>query len=296
VTDAQGAAAVTVVGTGVMGSAIARALLDGGHHVVAWNRTQSRAEPLRAAGAELADRLGDAIRTSRVTIMCVAHQAAAVELLETPDVREALHGRTLVQLTTGTAAEARAGAERAREHGITYVDGAIMAYPRTIGTDAAVILYAGPDSAFGAHEALLGELGQAHHVGEDAARPAVIDAALVALFYGALAGFLHGAVLTRAEGIEVEEYLRFAGPFFAGFVSDAVRETGERVLARSFDDPQSSLHTHLTGIDRLVVRSSREAGIDPTIMEAIRDSFVQAIAAGCGAKDIACLVDVATDK
>lgn len=294
--DAQGAAVVTVVGTGAMGSAIVRALLGGGHRVVAWNRTQSRAEPLRAAGAELADSLGDAIRASRVTIMCVAHQAAAVELLETSEVRKALHGRTLVQLTTGTAAEARVGAERAGEHGITYVDGAIMAYPRTIGTEAAVILCAGSEGAFAAQEALLGELGQAHHVGEDAARPAAIDAALIALFYGALAGFVHGAVLTRAEGIEVEEYLRFARPFFVGFVSDAVRETGERLLARNYDHPQSSLHTHLTGIDRLVVRSSREAGIDSAIMEAIRDSFMQAIAAGRGAEDIACLVEVATDK
>ena len=39
---------VTVIGTGVMGSALARALAGAGHQVTAWNRTRSRALPLLA--------------------------------------------------------------------------------------------------------------------------------------------------------------------------------------------------------------------------------------------------------
>ena len=42
---------VTVIGTGVMGSALARALAGAGHQVTAWNRTRSRALPLASAGA-----------------------------------------------------------------------------------------------------------------------------------------------------------------------------------------------------------------------------------------------------
>jgi 3-hydroxyisobutyrate dehydrogenase-like beta-hydroxyacid dehydrogenase len=285
--------AVTVVGAGVMGSALARALLAGGRSVTVWNRTLSRAGPLGAAGAVLTDNLADAIRAGDVVLMCIANQAAVTELLSDPEVVDALRGRTLVQLTTGTAADGRRGAEFARDHDITYVDGAIMAYPRTVGTEAAVVLYSGAEAAFAAHRSLLSDLGKAHYVGEDAGRPAVLDAALIALFYGTLAGFLHGAILTRAEGIEIEQYLELARPFFAGFVSEAVQETGERILARNYADAQSSMHTHLGGIDLLVVGSSREAGIDFETMASIRDTFARAIAVGRGDEDIACLVEVA---
>jgi len=292
-TEQEQPVAVTVVGTGTMGSALARALLAGGHEVTVWNRTAARAEPLREAGASVAAELVQGVRASAVTIMCVADQAAARELLADPQLLEALAERTLVQLTTGTASDGRSNAGAASGHGIPYLDGAIMAYPRTVGTDAAVFLYAGDRGTFTACEGLLRRLGTARYVGEDAGRPAVLDAALIAFFYGTLAGLLHGAILTDAEGIELEEFFELARPFFATFVTEAVLETGERILAADYSDAQSSMKTHLGGIDLLVVGSSREAGIDHGIMSAIRDSFVGAVDAGHGDDDIAVLLEVA---
>jgi 3-hydroxyisobutyrate dehydrogenase-like beta-hydroxyacid dehydrogenase len=126
--------AVTMVGTGVMGSALAGALLRAGHQVTVWNRTAARAEPLREAGASVAGSLPEAIAASDVTLMCVSNQAAADELLSDPEVLEGLRGKTLVQMNTGTPEDGRRNAVSAAEHRITYLDGAMMAYPRSIGT------------------------------------------------------------------------------------------------------------------------------------------------------------------
>jgi 3-hydroxyisobutyrate dehydrogenase-like beta-hydroxyacid dehydrogenase len=292
--EGSATAPVTVVGAGVMGSALARALLAAGHPVTVWNRTPYRAEPLHAAGATLGMSLVEAIEASEVTVMCVANQAAASELLADGAVLAALRGRTLVQLTTGTPADGRRSQAFAEDRGITYLDGAIMAYPRSIGTAAAVILYSGPQAAFDAQAELLRALGTAHYVGEDAGRPAVIDAALIAFYYGTLAGFIHGASLVRREGIDLAGYLELARPFFATFVTDAVQETGERIIAGDYSDAQSSMYTHLGGIDLLVVGSSREAGLDHEIMTAIKDTFARAVAAGRGDEDIASLIEVAS--
>src|SRR4051795_8910127 len=47
-------ATIAVLGTGRMGSAIVRRLLDTGHRVTVWNRTAGKTEPLVAAGARAA--------------------------------------------------------------------------------------------------------------------------------------------------------------------------------------------------------------------------------------------------
>ncbi|GGR33341.1 hypothetical protein GCM10010219_42900 [Streptomyces netropsis] len=47
-TDAQ--SAVTVIGLGEMGFALAGAFLDGGHPTTVWNGTSERADPLVARG------------------------------------------------------------------------------------------------------------------------------------------------------------------------------------------------------------------------------------------------------
>jgi len=286
---------VTVIGTGVMGSALARALAGAGHDVTAWNRTRSRAEPLAAAGVTIADGLLDAVRGSDPVIMCVSNQAAAAELLADPALTDLLRGRTLVQMTTGTPADGRRNAAWAQPLGIGYVDAAILAYPREMGTPDAEIFYSGPAAA--PEEApglgpLLETLGTVHYLGDDAGRAAVVDAALIAFFYGTMAGFVQCVNLATAEGVPIGDLLPISGPFFSRFVANAVTETGERLTERRYGEPQSSLDTHLGGIDLLVLGSSREAGIDTGVVTAIRDSFAAAVAAGHGADDIAILADL----
>lgn len=46
---------VSVLGTGIMGAAMARNLARAGHTVRVWNRTRSKAEPLAAEGAHIAE-------------------------------------------------------------------------------------------------------------------------------------------------------------------------------------------------------------------------------------------------
>ncbi len=286
------AADVTVIGAGAMGSAIAHALLAAGQNVTVWNRTREKLEPLRDAGAVRADSLPGAVGRTPVSVMCVSDQTAVAEVMDAPGVIEALRGRTLLQLTTGTALDGRRGKAFAQDHGIKYLTGALMAYPRSIGTSAAVILCAGEKPNFYACEPILSALGAVRYIGDDTGRPAAIDAALIAFFYGALAGFLHGAALARAEEIPMNDFLELALPYFRGFIAEAVAETGERLLTRDYSVPQSSMHTHLGGVDKLVIGASQAASVEHQMMSAIKGVFLRAIAEGRGDEDIASVIEV----
>lgn len=56
---------------------------------------------------------------------------------------EALAGRTILNVTSGTPDDARAMHLWTQGLGMRYLDGAILAYPEQIGTEAARILVAG---------------------------------------------------------------------------------------------------------------------------------------------------------
>lgn len=283
-------ATVTVIGTGTMGSALARALLAAGLAVTVWNRTAARAQPLADAGATVVGELGEAIASSETVITCVASPAVVDELVARPSALRSLAGRTLVQLTTGRPAEIRRGAEFAHSRGIDYLGGAIMAHPRTVGTAEAVLLFGGDEAIFERRRPLLETLGTLRFLGTDPGGPTAMDAALIAFFYGAVSGFLHGARLTRAEAIDVATYLSLAGPFLKDFIAAATADAAARIASGDTSDPQSSLETHLGGIDDLVVGTSRDAGIELSVMAAIRDEIAAAVRGGRGGEDITSLL------
>jgi 3-hydroxyisobutyrate dehydrogenase-like beta-hydroxyacid dehydrogenase len=283
-------AAVSVLGTGTMGSALARALLQAGHQVTVWNRTATRAAPLAELGATVAAEPTDAIGASPTVIVCVASPAVVNDLLGRDDVRSSLQGRTLVQLTTGRPAEVRRGVDAAGP-GIVYLGGAILAYPRMVGTAEAMLLFGGEPEVYERARPVLEALGTVRFLGPDPAAPSAMDAALIAFFYGSLAGFLHGARIARAEGLELELYGSLAGPFVRDFVAAATADAAARIVSGDWSEPQSSIDTHFGGIDDLVIGTSRDAGLEAPVMAAIRDELAAAIAAGNGGLDIASLLD-----
>ena len=86
---------VGFVGLGIMGSGMARNLLEKGHDVMVWNRTPSRMEPLVAAGAVAGVSPADVARRCPVVMMCVS---------DTPDVDSVLssEGGLLEGLSEGS--------------------------------------------------------------------------------------------------------------------------------------------------------------------------------------------------
>ncbi|MDF1595279.1 MAG: NAD(P)-dependent oxidoreductase [Acidimicrobiia bacterium] len=71
------------IGLGIMGSGMARNLVEKGHDVTVWNRTTSRADELAAVGAVAVDSPKAVAESCDITMICVS---------DTPDVEAVLHG------------------------------------------------------------------------------------------------------------------------------------------------------------------------------------------------------------
>lgn len=78
---ADGKPALGFIGTGVMGTPIARKLLESGFALTVWNRTPGKLEALRQAGAEVAGSPADLARASEIVFLCVTDTAAVEDVV-----------------------------------------------------------------------------------------------------------------------------------------------------------------------------------------------------------------------
>lgn len=144
---------LSVIGLGAMGSALATTLLKAGHPVTVWNRSAAKAAPLQALGATLAPSVGAAIAASDITLVCVDNYAVSQQLLD--EASDAVAGKLLVQLSTGSPQGARALESWSHARGAGYLDGAILCFPDQIGTTDASIICSGASAAFSDAEPVL---------------------------------------------------------------------------------------------------------------------------------------------
>ena len=282
---------IAVVGTGRMGSALARALLAAGHRTTVWNRTRDKAEPLAALGAVIAPSVLDAVSAAEIIIVNVSDYAATADILHDATVASAVRGKLIVELTSGTPHGAREVADWCARHGASYLDGAIMATPDFIGTDAGTILISGQSQAFQENDAVFRALGgNVQHVGQDPGRANALDSALLALMWGALFGALNAIAVCQAEEIELGELGRqwaVTAPVVEGLVTDLIKRTSAGRFAAD-EETLSSIAIHHSSFQHLLELMDAR-GIDRSVVDGYGSIFQRAIAAGQVHGDLAAL-------
>ncbi|MBC2904085.1 NAD(P)-dependent oxidoreductase [Streptomyces cupreus] len=285
--------AVTILGLGPMGRALAGAFLDAGVRTTVWNRTPGRDRDLVARGAIGASTAAEAVAASPLTVVCVVNYDASDAILRQDDVTAALKSRTVVNLTADTPDRARDTAAWAAEHGISYLDGAIMTPTPSIGTPEAVFILSGPKDLHDRHRPVLSVLGGTHtHLGEDIGRAAAYDIALLDIFWTAMAGYAHALAVARAEGVTARELAPFAQgigailpPLFAEFAGDADDGSYSGELNPIASAASSMAH---------IVHASESHGIDASLMRVVEGLARRVIAEGHGTDGFVRVTDLLT--
>ncbi|MGW0607235.1 NAD(P)-dependent oxidoreductase [Streptomyces sp. NPDC002640] len=282
---------VTVLGLGPMGRALAGAFLDAGLTTTVWNRTPGRDQELTARGAVGVRSAEEAVAASDLTVVCVVNYDAADSVLRRPEVTTALKGRTVVNLSADTPARARGTAAWAAEHGVRYLDGAIMTPAPTIGTPHAVLIHSGPQELYREHKPVLDALGGTHtHLGEDIGRAAAYDIALLDIWWTAMTGYMHALAVARAEGISAQELAPFAqgiGAILPPAFAEAAVEVDNGTYAAKVNPLTSAASTMAH-----IVHTSEAHGIDASVIRAAEGLARRAIGLGHGGDELTRLVDL----
>ena len=123
---------VTVVGCGVMGSAIIRALMAKDFQVTIVDLNMEAAQPYIEKGAKYAASLDESGEEDFILLNLPTHDIAAAVIKNTSDKK--LAGKILVDTTTSTPSEVKDMAAITAERNMIHLDAAIEVYPGDIGT------------------------------------------------------------------------------------------------------------------------------------------------------------------
>ena len=274
--------AVTVLGLGPMGRALAGAFLDAGLRTTVWNRTPGREGDLVERGALGVRSPEAAVAASGLTVVCVVNHDAVDAIVRRGAVTDALKRRTVVSLTADTPDRARTTAAWAADHGIEYLDGAIMTPTTTIGTPAAVFLHSGPADLYRRHRPVLDALGGTHtHLSEDIGRAAAYDIALLDIFWTAMTGYAHALAVARAEGVTARELAPFAKGI-GTILPPLFEQLAEDVDSGRFSGENNPITSAASSMAH-IVHAAEAHGIDASVMRAAEGLARRVIGRGHGA-------------
>jgi len=276
---------VAVLGTGIMGAAMARNLLSAGMAVRAWNRSREKAESLAREGAEIADDPADTARGADF-ILTMLSDADAVEEAVGGDVLSAL-AEDSVWLQMSTVGEG--GNERlagmAADHGVTYVDAPVLGTKQPAEQGQLIVLASGPEEVRERSEQVFGVVGSKTvwlgEAGEGSRLKLVANNWIVGLL-GVLA---ETVAFAEATGVDPAKFLETieGGPLGLPYA----QLKGSMMVEDNFP---TSFSANLARKDAaLVLDSARDHDLHLRIAEAVTALFDDAIQAGHGEDDMAAI-------
>jgi 3-hydroxyisobutyrate dehydrogenase-like beta-hydroxyacid dehydrogenase len=275
-------------GIGLMGSRMARNLLEKGFPLTVWNRTIARCEPLWAAGAGVAHSPRELAEASDVVVACLSDPAAVEAVMFGADgiLESARPGFRYIEASTISPGLARRVAAALREKGADALE-APMTGSRDGAEKGTLLFMTGGANevreeltpvlmAMGRHAIHCGDTGQASVM-------KLIGNTMISFM---LEGLCEGLVLGRKAGLAAETILEV---FMAsGFASPYFPFKGGAMARRDFE-PHFSIDL-LVKDQTLMLAEASAHGVSMPGLAAIREVCQAARAQGYGAEDIAAVV------
>jgi len=280
---------IALLGTGLMGYAMAERLLEQGADLSVWNRTRAKAEPLGALGAEVAGSSREAIESAGdggLVLAMLRDDAAIRAALD--GALPALSGKTFVQMSTIAPGESRALRAEIEAAGAGYLEAPVLGSTPQAKSGTLQVLVGGDPELFARVEKALAPLGPPTLVGP-AGQAASLKLALNQLIPSLIAAFSLSVGMVRRSGVDLDLFLGILrksalhAPTFDGKLP--------KIRDRDFAQPSFPAELMLKDLD-LIRAECAALGLDVAVPGALRDVLSRTVEAGHGGEDYSSLYEV----
>ncbi|MBB4000827.1 NAD(P)-dependent oxidoreductase [Aureimonas pseudogalii] len=274
---------VAVLGTGIIGAAVARNLARKGFKVQAWNRTLGRAQALAADGVEAFDHPADAARNAAIIVTVLKDGPSVTHVMAA--ALPGLHqGATWLQLSTVGGDAIDTLASFAADNGIILYDAPVQGTRQPAEQGKLTILASGPDDGRDLAQLVFDAIGQRTiWVSDKPGASSRLKLALNAFVFALTHGTAETLSIAKALGIDPALVIDAVtgGPLDSGYFQGKAAAMLEGDYSTSF-----SIENGVKDA-RLVVEALAGTGIRADLAEAGLARFQRAVDSGHGSKDIA---------
>ncbi|MEW8299347.1 MAG: NAD(P)-dependent oxidoreductase [Candidatus Thiodiazotropha sp.] len=279
---------VALLGLGLMGLPIAHRLVHCGHDVVAWNRSRERLQTARDEGLSVASSLPDAVAAGEVLILTLSDAAAIDEVLFDSSVTPLIEGKTVLQMGTISPDESRDLGIRVAAAGGDYLETPVLGSIPEAKAGELIIMAAGSETAYHQTLLMLRGLGkEVEHLGP-AGKGAAVKLAMNQLIVSLTAGFSQSLGLIRAQGVEVEQFMRLLRQ--SALYAPTFDKKLKKFMEHDYSNPNFPLR-HLIKDLALFQQVAESSGINGAIAKATLKVLHSGQEAGYGDEDYSSLYE-----
>jgi 3-hydroxyisobutyrate dehydrogenase len=228
---------ITVLGLGVMGSAIAPTAARGGLQVVVWDRTPARATALVSDGIRAAKTAAEAVADADVVVTMVADADAVMNVMDALGAFAAMRpGASWVQMSTiGVEGTDRAMRLAAQRSDVTFVDAPVSGSKAVAEQGKLLILASGDRERAGMPvQRFFDALGRTEWLGEagQGTRFKLLFNAWIAV---TMEGVAEIAIVADALGIELPRFASLAtgGPLVPSWALAKMKKIADHATAET---------------------------------------------------------------
>ncbi|MDE1862415.1 MAG: NAD(P)-dependent oxidoreductase [Thaumarchaeota archaeon] len=195
---------VGIVGTGLLGRAVAARLLRTGHTVTVYNRTKEKAAVLKDQGAKIADSPKKLAEVSDLVITIVRDSDAveSVSFGEDGIVHGRHDGLIVADMSTINPIASKRLAQKFEQYGIAMIDSPVMGGPPLAEKGGLVVMIGGKNDTYERCKQVFDSIGEkTFHVGPNGSAHSMKLALNLQISILALA-ISEGIILTKRSGLD----------------------------------------------------------------------------------------------
>lgn len=280
---------IALLGTGLLGRAIAGRLQSVGHIVTAYNRTTTKALPLQACGITVVTRPEQAIAQADCVVLMLADAAAIHAVLLTPASLAVLRGKTVIQMGTIAQEESLVLQTEIEHVGGSYFEAPVLGSLAEAEAGTLLVMVGGTESQFVQWSALFRSLSREPRLIGPVGKAASLKLALNQLIVAEISAFALSLGLVQQAGVPVDTFMAVLRE--SALFAPAFEKKLPRLLKRDYQHPNFSTH-HLLKDVELFIREASSYAITTSSLEGIRPVLERTIAQGHGDSDYSAIFEV----
>ena len=280
---------IAVLGTGILGRAIAERLQAAGCTVVVFNRTASKALQLQNQGIAVVGSAEMAVSQADCTLLLLADAAAVRSTVLTQSCCPALKGKTIVQMGTIGPNESLQLQEAIERSAAAYCEAPVLGSVAEAKEGTLSVMVGGSDRQFAAWLPLFRLLSrEPRHVGPVGSASA-LKLALNHLIAAETSAFALSLGLVQRSGVSVDAFMAILRG--SALYAPTFDKKLPRLLKRDYRHPNFSTR-HLLKDVRLVLQDAASRGLSTKVLDRLPLLLEEAIARGLGDLDYSALFEI----